>query len=364
MKVLHILNELKFSGAEVMYVASASDFIELGCELQVVNTASNFGEYASYFEKVGYKTLHWPYEANSLRYINEVVNYLQQEKIDVVHIHRANLRWVFAFCAWKAGCKSIYTFHNVFPSNWYSRWYHILQRWSAKKMLKCTFQTISDSVYRREKEFYLNNTKLIYNWYDNNRFAPPSEGEQSTARRKLQIPQGSLVFITVGGCSHIKRHSEVLKALPIILDKYPDAVYLHLGDGEDLQSEMELAKSLGIQERVRFIGNQSNLRQYYIASDLYIMTSKFEGIPLTTIEALACAIPAILYDVPGLKDFNKEIECAAIIEENYKTLAEEVINLFEDKARQNLLSTNGLTLVNNKFNMSKNTRQIFSLYVN
>ncbi len=65
-----------------------------------------------------------------------------------------------------------------------------------------------------------------------------------------------------------------------------------------------------------------------------------------------------------LKDFNKEIECAAIIEENYKTLAEEVINLFEDKARQSLLSTNGLILVDNKFNMSKNTRQIFRLYAN
>lgn len=55
MKVLHILHELKFSGAEIMYVDAASIFQKLGCDLSIVNTANHLGEYAPYFEKAGYK---------------------------------------------------------------------------------------------------------------------------------------------------------------------------------------------------------------------------------------------------------------------------------------------------------------------
>lgn len=61
MKVIHYLHELKFSGAEIMYVDAAPVFQKLGCELSVVNTANHLGEYASFFEKAGYKVFHRPY---------------------------------------------------------------------------------------------------------------------------------------------------------------------------------------------------------------------------------------------------------------------------------------------------------------
>ena len=58
MRVLHILDELKFSGAEIMYVAAAKLFQDLGCELYVVNTANHLGEYTPFFKEAGYTVLH------------------------------------------------------------------------------------------------------------------------------------------------------------------------------------------------------------------------------------------------------------------------------------------------------------------
>ncbi len=55
MKVLHILNELKFSGAEIMYVDAAPIFQRLGCDLSIVNTSKHLGVYTPFFEKAGYK---------------------------------------------------------------------------------------------------------------------------------------------------------------------------------------------------------------------------------------------------------------------------------------------------------------------
>lgn len=365
MKVLHILNELKFSGAEIMYVDAASIFQKLGCDLSVINTATQLGEYSSYFEKAGYKVLYRPYPKKVIRkwqYYKDTIKLFKQGQYDVIHIHSSKLKWGMSYCAWKAGCKSIYTFHNVFKSNWYSYPWHWWLRWCAKNIFKCTFQSISDSVYDNEKHYYHNNTFKIYNWYGSNRFYPALPNEKLLIRKELNIPSDALVIISVGGCSPIKRHTEIIKALPEILKKYPNTIYLHLGEGTSLREEKELAESLNISKYIFFYGNQQNVRRYLIASDLYIMPSKHEGIPITTIEAMACKIPAILYNVPGLKDFNKENECSILVNEDYCSLAKAIIELYKDRKKQQTLIKNAKTLVDSKFYMETNAKKIFKLY--
>ena len=229
-------------------------------------------------------------------------------------------------------------------------------------MLGCTFQTISDSVFTNELNHYHNLTTLIYNWYGSNRFFPAKEEEKEEVRKQLDITPNALVLISVGGCSTIKRHTDIIKALPEIIQKHPDAVYLHLGDGKTLKEEKELAQQLNVSSHIRFCGNQSDIRKYLIASDIYLMTSKFEGISLTTIEAMACCIPTILYDVAGLHDFNQEQECSILIKEDYHLLAHTVLSLFNDPAKRQSITDNGVKLVHRKYDMQTNATKIFKLY--
>lgn len=365
MKVIHYLYELKFSGAEIMYVDAAPVFQKLGCELSVVNTANHLGEYALFFEKAGYKVFHRPYPKGYLKrwkYYRDTIQFLKREKYDVVHIHSSALKWGMSYCAWKAGCKSVYTFHNVFRSHWYTYPYHWWLRWSAKHLFGCTFQTISDSVYENEKRYYHNETIKIYNWYGSCRFYPAKPNEKQDIRNRLNIPQDALVIISVGGCSPIKRHTDVIKTLPKILKEYPNTIYLHLGEGVSLQEEIELANQLGVSKNVHFCGNQKDVRQFLIASDIYLMPSKHEGIPITTIEAMACEVPAILYNVPGLRDFNKKLECSELIAEDYKLLAQTIIKLYKDKERQLLMTQNAKSFVDSHFYMETNVKKIFELY--
>lgn len=351
-----------------MYVDAAPIFQKLGCELSVVSTAKLLGEYASSFEKAGYKVYHMPYSNSKFSFITkwknnlQLIYFLKSEHYDVVHTHRSDMKWDMALCAWIAGCKSIYTFHSVFKSNWYSYRLHRWLRWSAKHLFGCTFQTISDSVYENEKQYYHNDTIKIYNWYGSNRFYPAEENEKEKVRKELKISKDTLVLISVGGCSPIKRHTDILKALPKILEEKPDTIYFHLGEGTSLKEEMELAKQLNIVDKIHFYGNQTDIRKYLIASDIYLMTSKNEGIPLTTIEAMACRIPTILYNVPGLKDFNKREECSVLIEADYNLLANMVLSFSKDKEKQKLITDKAERLVKSNFSMEKNVIQIFDLY--
>lgn len=369
MKVLHVLNELKFSGAEIMYVDAAPELQRMGCDLSVLTTMTTGGEYAPYFERAGYKVYHKPYTTHRnyiarWKWYFDIIKFLKKEHYDVVHIHAARLRWGMSFCAWRAGTRSVYTFHNVFVTHqWYTNLWERWLRWSAKHIHRCKFQTISDSVYNNEKKLYNNDTTLVYNWYGNKRFYPAITGEKNRVRKELGLSENALVIISVGGCSHVKRHHDMIKALSIIRQKYNNVFYLHLGEGVTLEEEVNMAKSLNVSNNVRFCGNQQNVRKYLIASDIYVMPSRYEGIPITTIEAMACGIPAVLYSVAGLRDFNSESEQRALlIEEDVEKLASAIMQLYEDKRLAYELSNKAMAFVNRKFYLPTNIVQIYKLY--
>jgi len=367
MKILHILYELKFSGAEIMYVDAAPLFQNRGCTLAVMSTASTPGEYAPYFRQAGFIVVHNPYPRGwnirtRFTYYKQLVDFLKRGNFDIVHIHVNAFMWALAFCTWVAGKRPVYTFHSVFPSHFYSYLYHVLQRWSAKYIFGCRFQSISDTVYAHELNYYHNKTKNVYNWYGTNRFYPSLLGEKSGVREELGIPMDTLVLISIGGCSENKRHSEIIKALAFITKKIPSVIYLHLGEGDVETEEKELAAALGVYSLVRFYGNQRDVRKFLVASDIYLMTSKFEGISVTTIEAMACGIPAILYDVAGLRDFNRTGENSCLIPEDHQILAEKVIELYSNSDLSGRLTSNARELVNTSYCMEKNASEIFTIY--
>ena len=91
MKILHVLYELKFSGAEIMYVDAADEFRSLGCELYVINSAERLGKYADMFKDAGYKVYHLPCPSGLITrwsYCQQIVRLVKKEGIDVIHTHR------------------------------------------------------------------------------------------------------------------------------------------------------------------------------------------------------------------------------------------------------------------------------------
>lgn len=366
MNVLHVMNQLCFSGAEIMYVDASVEFKKLGCNLFVINAHPVIGPFADSFRKAGFKVLHFPYPKNpikKLRYYYDLAKFVKEHNIDVIHTHHSGMKWSMALVAKLCGIKSVYTVHNNFRSRRITWPYQFWLRWSASHLLGCRFQSISDSVHDNELNYYHNKTTKVYNWYGNQRFYPAEKGEKSMIREELGISDNSLVLISIGGCSEVKRHHHILKSLPRIISDCPDTVYIHLGEGRTLNEEMELAKSLGVDNHVRFLGNRTDVRKYLIASDIYIMPSRFEGISITAIETLACGIPEILYDVPGLRDFNFDKECALVIPPDEENIPKAIKSLLNDRDMMNRHIKNGLEMVHTKYYLPDNIQQIYKLYV-
>ena len=367
MKIIHVFHELKFSGAEIMYVAAAPIFQENECTLMVLATGPNLGEYAGFFEHAGYKIFHKqiPTYRNYIKllfFYREVIKLFKKEQVDIVHIHSHGTMLGMSFAAWMVNAKSICTLHSVFPKRFLLYPYHFLMRWIAGHLFHCQFQSISDSVYDNEKNLFHNRTIKVYNWYNNRRYFPAEHDEKLMVRKELNIDIRAFILISIGRCSGNKRHADIIKALPLIIKEHSNCLYLHLGEGEFTESEMKLASDLKVDKHILFCGNQVDVRKYLIASDVYLMTSQFEGISLTTIEAMACNIPAILYDVPGLRDFNKRGENSFLIPADFILLAKKTIFLRENMDVCQETSNRAKAFVENAFNMKTNVLQILDLY--
>jgi glycosyltransferase involved in cell wall biosynthesis len=125
---------------------------------------------------------------------------------------------------------------------------------------------------------------------------------RAAARRQLDIPESALVVTTVGRLTAIKNHELLLDAAREIASASPRAIFLIAGDGE-LRAPLEArARTLGISERVRWLGWRRDLPTIYGATDVFALTSRNEGTPVALIEAMAAGVPGVSTNVGGVAD--------------------------------------------------------------
>src|SRR4029077_19040111 len=120
--------------------------------------------------------------------------------------------------------------------------------------------------------------------FDLDRLASIDDDDRARARATLEIPGGTAVVTTVGRLTAIKQQRLFLEAAERIAQAQPRVVFLIAGDG-DLRGELEAAAaSLGIADKVRFLGWRRDLETIYGATDVFLLTSRNEGTPVALIE--------------------------------------------------------------------------------
>jgi len=366
MKILHLFNEIKYSGAELMYAKAAPIFQEKGIEMYAFSTGKELGEFAETLKKNNIKVFHFFYKPGKFISIQRLKSYfrfykfLKHNKIDILHIHRSDI-YFLSFIARLLNIPTIKTMHSVFRNPFYTYPYQVFQRWVGRRFYKIVFQTIGDSVYLNELNYYKNPSVKINNWYDGNKFYPATIGEKKSIRKKLGIEQDKLVIVSVGGCSYIKNHHDIIRAISIIPEK-DKILYIHLGTGSTEKEEKQMAISLGVLNNIYFLGNKNNVRDYLIASDIYIQTSHHEGLSIAALEAMACGLPSILYNSPGLRDLISNNNNGFLIEPKPEMLVNKIQEYVKTPILMQRKGKAAINFANTHFSMNKNVLKIMNLY--
>ena len=165
-------------------------------------------------------------------------------------------------------------------------------------------------VVNRELEFWLQNQgvqcdRIIYtpNSVDVEQFRPAPFGEKDFLRKHLNLPTKRVLVLFVGRLSYYKGVDILFNAWSNLPEKIRNtSALIIVGDGDERQNLDQLIKDLNIGGSVYMMGMQNNTRDYYWASDIFVLPSRTEGLSNAQIEAMACDLPCIVSSEGGSID--------------------------------------------------------------
>lgn len=142
------------------------------------------------------------------------------------------------------------------------------------------------------------------------KFFQPSQ-DRAALRRSLKITGTAL--LSVGNLIESKGHDLIIRALA----QLPDTRLLIAGGGDGGESFRNLAQSLGVADRVTFLGsiNHEALRDYYGAVDILVLASRREGMANVLLEAMACGTPIVASNVGGTPEVIAAPEAGVLMPE-------------------------------------------------
>jgi glycosyltransferase involved in cell wall biosynthesis len=131
---------------------------------------------------------------------------------------------------------------------------------------------------------------------------------RSETRRYLHIPDDAFVVGTVGRLAAAKNHALLIDSFALLVKRQPRSTLLIVGEGECRARLMAQVEQYGLNQRVVFTGDRSDVPALLCAMDVFALTSTTEGYSMALLEAAACSLPAVVTDVGG----NAEIVLDAV----------------------------------------------------
>lgn len=140
---------------------------------------------------------------------------------------------------------------------------------------------------------------LIPNGVDCDYFTPVSQEEKALARRHLGLPRDAVVLGSLGRLTFQKDPETLYWSFARFAARNPQARLLHLGEGELAGALAEILARENMAGRVLRLESLADPRPFYAALDGFVLTSRYEGLPISALEALACNLPIVLSQAPG-----------------------------------------------------------------
>lgn len=261
---------------------------------------------------MGLKTHHIPFSRSpfsktNLAALKQLKQLVENGDYDIVHTHTPNASaCVRLACknARKRGLKVFYTAHGLhfykgapilnwliyFPVEWFCA--HFTD----------TLITINNEDFELAKK-YMHAKNVVYVpgvGIDLNKFSDNDEAVNEK-RKELGIPENKTLLISVGELNENKNHETVIKAINGL-----DVYYIIAGIGDKKEYLTSLIESQNMADKIKLLGYRTDVKDLYLASDVFVFPSFREGLSVSLMEAMACAKPCAVSKIRGNTDLIDE----------------------------------------------------------
>ena len=328
MKILHLINSLETGGAEKLLVETLPLYAEQGI---IVDLALLNGTEYPFLKELKQKNCCQIYNlANTSVYnpatIFRIIPLLKN--YDIVHVHLFPSKYFVVLAKILSGSKIPLVFTEHCTTN--RRIENYFLRTIDKQFIKFYMKTICITAEIRK-------ILIDYTGFSEKRFPVIENGVNlevitfsAPYEREYISPHlrsTDFLITQVSAFREQKDQETLIRALPLL----PSAFKLLLvGDGATKVKSFKLVAELKLERRVLFLGVRSDIPQLLKTSDVVVLSTKYEGLSLSSIEGMASGKPFIGSDVPGLREI---VQGAGILFPvgDEKKLAEEILHLSNDE---------------------------------
>lgn len=322
-KVLFLVNSLihKAGTERVVCVLANSMVNEFNYSVSILNRDTDRSNVAFNLDaKVYIDAL----DGNFIKFIKKLQEYIDIEQPNVIVVHNmGRLSLLCSFLKLSNRIKLVSLEHVAYESR--ASWIRFLYKYRSLKFNKIITLTNYDA--------------LAYKKFHPNVITIPNISPFDVEYNFSTYSQDSKNIISVGRLTHQKNFQSLLFAWNLVYQKCKDWNLTIYGAGEDKEQLENIIKEKKI-KAVELKGTISDIASVYKDSSFYVMSSRFEGLPMVLIEAQSFGLPIISYDCPhGPADIIDHNETGLLIEDqNSQQLAAGILALIQDKQKRQHMS--------------------------
>jgi N-acetyl-alpha-D-glucosaminyl L-malate synthase BshA len=304
-----------------------------------------FSENLFYHEVAVSKYPLFEYPPYELALASRLVDVVRFEKLDILHVHYAIPHASAAFMAkqilmtYGIYIPVVTTLHGTdITLVGKDRTYQPVVTFSINKSDGVT--AVSENLRKDTYDFFEieNEIRVIPNFIDMHRFSLKAKDHF----KKAIAPAGEKILIHTSNFRKVKRTTDVIRIFAKVIERIPSKL-LMVGDGGERTECEQLARDLGVNDNVRFLGKQDAIEEILSVSDLFLMPSQSESFGLAALEAMACKVPVVSSNAGGLPELNVDGVTGFLKEiGDIDGMAESAIYILEDENRLKTFKENAL----------------------
>ncbi len=241
------------------------------------------------------------------------------------------------------------------------------RRWAlpADKITN-TLSTHIVAVSESTRDFLVNHESIardrvttIHNGIDTDIYQPRLALRRAS-REKWGLPATAFIVGGIGRLTHQKNFELFLN----IAAQIPNAHFVIGGTGEDEAALRAQVARLGLGERVKFLGYVGDMPSLWPALDCLLLTSRYEGLPITILEAMACGVPIVASNLDGMREILRDGENAALVPpSDIAPFVEAVRRLIDQPDYAAALASQALSTVRADYSASRMARDVEAIYL-
>ena len=301
-RVLWLTKGLGRGGAEQLLVSTAKRLDRSRFDFEVAYLLPWKDALVPEFERLGVP-VHCLGASRVLdvRWISRLRNLVRQGEFDLVHTH-------MPYAALGARMISsprpliIHTEHNTWetyraPTRWANR-----LTYSRNAAVIAVSHAVAASIRPAPFVHPWPPVQVIHHGAELSAVSAPTRASRAHARSTLGIPQGALVVGSVGNFTPKKDHRNLLYAMARVVWRHRGVQLVLVGSGPLERELRDIVRSMGLAERVVFAGSRDDVVELYPAFDVFALSSRNEGLPISLLEAMAAGVPCVATSVGGVPE--------------------------------------------------------------